>query len=412
MKANAFPTYVDRCKHMLILGAAGRGKTTRAILPLCAEDISHAERGVIVLEPSGNVAPVVAMMAKDAGRPYYILDPTRDDCCQYNLLSGPEEDVVKDIVSAYLCSNFGLPQFLRDLDVQALSYAIKVVKRLELSSDSNGVCATFPLLLQLLLNSEDSGGQGVAMVNDFACISAATDSEAKENALIAVWFLSTYFSKQSEVYKNLARVRTWVYGLMTNLGKMVSSSTIGTEPPIDLENILMTGGVLCFTPVVGATRSNGVLFCRLFLRRLLSAMRRMASDYAKDGAEYSVYIDEAHNFLAEDTFDIFDVATSCHGAVHIAAQSLFAFSAFYNDKYAAKRFAADVLSKTSNVLLFPGISARDTSLLAAVGETPLCRFVKDGVMQDIAEAKLKPLSHGYMKKLQRLNYESVGRPAF
>lgn len=59
----------DRFLHMLILGPTGCGKTSQIILPMCYQDVHNLESGLTVLEPKGDLAREVAMMAKEMGRP-------------------------------------------------------------------------------------------------------------------------------------------------------------------------------------------------------------------------------------------------------------------------------------------------------------------------------------------------------
>ena len=54
------------------------------------------------------------------------------------------------------------------------------------------------------------------MVNAFSKVSAATDSEAKENADITSWFLNDYFPERSKVYENTSGVRSQVSKLVSN----------------------------------------------------------------------------------------------------------------------------------------------------------------------------------------------------
>lgn len=58
----------ERNRHLLIVGQPGTGKTTAFVLPLIYADLADPERGVIVFDAKGELAPFVRVAAKRAGR--------------------------------------------------------------------------------------------------------------------------------------------------------------------------------------------------------------------------------------------------------------------------------------------------------------------------------------------------------
>ena len=106
---------------------------------------------------------------------------------------------MENIATTFKMLNPDSPQFFLDLNEQLVRNAVKVLKRLDASEGVEGKYATLIRLSQLLQNS---GGQGRDLVNAFSKVSAATDSEAKENADITSWFLNDYFPERSKVYEN------------------------------------------------------------------------------------------------------------------------------------------------------------------------------------------------------------------
>lgn len=116
--------YKDRFLHMLILGPTGGGKTSQVILPMVDQDIKNFEAGVTVIEPKGDLAREVAMMAKVAGRPYIYFDPSVDNCPFFNPLVGDEDDVIENAVTTFLMLNPDSPQYFKDLSEQLFKWVL------------------------------------------------------------------------------------------------------------------------------------------------------------------------------------------------------------------------------------------------------------------------------------------------
>ena len=114
----------DRFLHMLILGPTGCGKTSQIILPMCYQDVHNVESGLTVLEPKGDLAREVAMMAKEMGRPYLYFDPSVDNCPFFNPLVGDEADVIENAVTTFLALSPDSPQYFKDLSEQLVRYTL------------------------------------------------------------------------------------------------------------------------------------------------------------------------------------------------------------------------------------------------------------------------------------------------
>lgn len=197
----------DRFLHMLILGPTGCGKTSQIILPMCYQDVHNVESGLTVLEPKGDLAREVAMMAKEMGRPYLYFDPSVDNCPFFNPLVGDEADVIENAVTTFLALSPDSPQYFKDLSEQLVRYTLKVLKRLDRDKGIDGYYSTFIWMSRVLQNN---GGQGRELVQRFSKIPGATEDEGKENADIASWFLNEYFAEKSKVYENSSGIRAQV----------------------------------------------------------------------------------------------------------------------------------------------------------------------------------------------------------
>ena len=198
---------------MLILGPTGGGKTSQVILPMVDQDIKNFEAGVTVIEPKGDLAREVAMMAKVAGRPYIYFDPSVDNCPFFNPLVGDEDDVIENAVTTFLMLNPDSPQYFKDLSEQLVRYTLKVLKRLDKSEGVDGKYATFINMNTVLQNPNQDGRK---LVTRFGQLKGETDAEQKENADIASWFINEYYAERSKVYENSSGIRAQVSKVIAN----------------------------------------------------------------------------------------------------------------------------------------------------------------------------------------------------
>lgn len=249
--------YKDRFLHMLILGPTGGGKTSQVILPMVYQDVHNLDAGVTVLEPKGDLARDVAMMAEEMGRPYLYFDPSVDNCPFFNPLVGAEIDVIENAVTTFLMLNPDSPQYFKDLSEQLVRNALKVLKRLDKAEGIDGKYSTFIWMSRLLQNN---GGQGRELVQRFAKLRSSTPDEAKENADIASWFLNEYFMERSKIYENSSGIRAQVSKVIANqyLRSILNPDVEkGEYNQIDFDKHLADGGVICISTAQGLLRDLG-----------------------------------------------------------------------------------------------------------------------------------------------------------
>lgn len=346
----------DRFLHMLILGPTGCGKTSQIILPMVRQDIQNPEWGITVLEPKGDLAIKAAMMAEHYGRPCVYFDPTYKNCKKFNPLAGREIDVVENIATTFKMLNPDSPQFFLDLNEQLVRNAVKVLKRLDRDAGIEGKFATLINLGRLLQNS---GGQGREMVNNFSRISAPTDSEAKENADIATWFLNDYFPERSKVYENTSGVRSQVSKLVSNeyLREVLNPDIDkGEKNEVNFDKHLMEGGIICISTAQGALRDlSKYLGYFIILSLQSSVFRRPGNENTR--RPHSLYIDEFQTYSTPGFADMLTQGRSYRVSSILATQARAQMA--MGGGRDGKNFVELVSANARNVILFPGLNKDD-----------------------------------------------------
>lgn len=346
----------DRFLHMLILGPTGGGKTSQVILPMCFQDIHNTEAGVTVLEPKGDLAREVAMMAEEMGRPYIYFDPSVDNCPFFNPLIGDETDVIENAVTTFLSLNPDSPQYFKDLSEQLVRNTLKVLKRLDKAKGIDGYYSTFIWMSRVLQNS---GGQGKDLVQKFANIRSATEDEAKENADIASWFLNEYFAERSKVYENSSGIRSQVSKVIANryLRHVLNPDVEkGEYNQIDFDKHLAEGGVICISTAQGLMRDLGKFLGYFLILQFKSAVFRRPGNEDTRRAHF-LYIDEFQQYSTPGFSEMLTQGRSYRVACHLATQARAQMAMGGGND--GKNFVNLVSTNARNVVIFPGGSSDD-----------------------------------------------------
>jgi len=387
--------YKDRFLHMLILGPTGSGKTSQVILPMVCQDVHNLDAGVTVLEPKGDLAREVAMMAKELGRPYIYFDPSVDNCPFFNPLIGDETDVIENAVTTFLALNPDSPQFFKDLSEQCVRNTLKVLKRLDKDKGIDGYYSTFIWMSRILQNN---GGKGRELVTQFSRIRSSNPDEAKENADIASWFLNEYFAERSKVYENSSGIRSQVSKVIANqyLRHILNPDVEkGEYNEIDFDKHLAEGGVICISTAQGLMRELGKFLGYFIILQFKSAVFRRPGNEDTRRAHW-LYIDEFQQYSTPGFSEMLTQGRSYRVGCHLATQARAQMA--MGGGRDGRNFVELVSTNARNVVIFPGGSADDAKYYSnQFGE-----FEKPEIIKSYTKKKFNLLTGG----LDRLGHPS------
>ena len=379
--------YKDRFLHMLILGVTGTGKTSQIIIPMIHQDIQNQEAGIIVMEPKGDLAQKVMVMCQYYGRSAKYFDPAMDDCPKFNPLFGREMDVVENVATTFRMLNPDSPTFFLDLNEQLIRNAVKVLKRLDKYEGIEGKNANLIWLSRLLQNS---GGQGRDIIQRFSKIAARTDSEAKENADIASWFMNDYFPERSKVYENTSGVRSQVAKICSNefLREVLNPDVMnGERNDIDFDAAMANGEVICISTAQGSLRGLSQFLGYFLILQLQSAVFRRPGNENTRRACF-LYIDEFQVYANKGFGDMLTMGRSYRVASHLATQARSQMA--MGSGREGQSFVNLVSSNARNVVIYPGCSFDDAKYYSnQFGE-----YEKTETMVGVSRKRFNPITGG------------------
>ena len=378
--------YDARFLHTVLLGASGSGKTQKVLAPMIQQDIrNNPYAGIVVLVADGGIMEPITRAASEAGRPYLIWDPSREDCPFFNLMAGPEDAVLEELLAVFGDRMADLPPYIKTVNEATLSNAVKVLKRLDREEGVDGKYATFANMNTLLQNP---GQQGRTLVKRFAGLQQGPDAERRENAEIASWFVNDYLAERSKLYENCAPLRAQVAKLANNryLRRVLNPDfEKGERSEIDLEALMRQRSVVCFVvpqPLLGdLTRLVGTLI----LLKYQHAVYELAGSESFYPDQF-LYVDEFQTFVHPENADLIIFGRNNRVAVTVAFQ---AWSQLDRGGREYKQLKTVLMANIRNTVLFSGLSKNDASYYA-----DMFRFLSDDPESEIA-ANILGLPDGY-----------------
>ncbi len=260
----------DARQHLHVLGSTGSGKST-LLMNMILEDV-HARRGVIVIDPKGDLVTDVIdrLPATAADKRLYLIDPDQPAGATLNPLQGNDHDLVVDhIVSIFgkiFAKHWG-PRIDDTLRMACLTLLRK----------ANATLTLVPSLLQ-----------------DKQFRAAFTSDLDDPEGLLGFWqwFESTPPPLRSQVIGPvLARLRSF-------LTRPFVGQTIGApRSTVDMRKVLDGGILLARLPKGQIGEETSRLMGSFILAsawQAATARTRIAEDARRDAV---AYIDESHNFL-------------------------------------------------------------------------------------------------------------------
>lgn len=349
--------YKDRFLHTLVLGPTGTGKTSQILLPMINQDLQNSRFGITVIEPKGDLAEQVAMMADYYGRPRVYFDPYVEGCPFYNPLVGPEDEVIASMTTTFRMLNASSSTYFLDQDESLAEKAIKVLKRLDAAEGVQGKYATFVNMSRLLQNS---GSAGRDIINKFRSIAAPTEEEGKENFDIASWFLNDYFAERSKVYQDTSELRTQLSKINSNakLRRVLNPDIAkGEQNEIDFEKHLEGGGILCVSTAQGALggKLGSFLGYFLILQFQAAVFRRPGDENSR--TPHALYIDEFQTYATPGFSDMLTQGRSYRVACVLATQARAQMA--MGGGADGRHFVDLVDANARNLVIFPGVNYDD-----------------------------------------------------
>lgn len=389
----------DRYVHTQVYGPTGSGKTSQILLPMILKDlqVNHIEAdgftfdsmAQIVLDPKGDLALQVFRMANilgghdpyDAANPttlfgkrVYFFDPMLINTPKFNPLRGSVTQATENIVSAFAAFQSQSTQYFQDLGNQLVRNAMKVVKKLKKND------ATL-LDLETVCTNPDSRGE--TMVNEFAKLDTANESEDRENQDIVSYFLEDYYPGQSggqgssKTYSNSSAVRTILSKLNSNpyLRKTLNPAP-GDNNVIDFNAIFRDGDKVALSMNQGNLNTDLTHYLGLFLMlQIQSAITaRPLPEASRRPAMF--YIDEFQVFANPEFENVLTQGRSYHVGLVVATQT----RALLEEK-AGTALLQNLSTNARTIITFPGGSPEDTQYFSDVFGSHKEVQVKESVSQ-------------------------------
>lgn len=420
-------SFADRCKHMLILGPPGWGNPSKAVLPLCYQDIHTHERGLTFFSNNEETAKEVAAMAADADRHYLFFNPDLDNCPYFNPLHGDMYDVMESITQVYVFTSRKDSFDNRNLGEIVLRKALLVLKCLDRDRSTDGYYSNFISLSRLLNNLN---GQGREMVQKFARIwpTMPFDSyEVRDCEDAASWFLNNYFTENSPIFEQSLHLRLWVDKLIENpvLRKVLNPDIEkGEYNQIDFKAILEYGYVACLTTGPNLSGDIKEILRHLLLTCFQSACsnrilnmphprRSFFKPVREEQAprEHSVYICEAADFITPTFGFAFFRGGSATIAFHILTSSISQMYIGMEEKN--EQMANGMLPYLQNAVLLHGCAAKEINYLTEIyygagGVSPIhesiaCQPENAVIYRILKDGTPMPLQCGQLIQLEEIN---------
>lgn len=380
--------YEDRFVHMLILGPTGSGKTSQILTPLVNQDLQNREVGVTVIEPKGDWAEEVAVMAEYHGRgdETVYFNPIMRDCPSFNPLYGTEDDVIENMATTFNSFSDGSSAFFLNMNETLVRNSLRLLKR------AKGNYATLLDFYRLIHNANGYADQ---LLNEFTKALGKGDMETmKENQDLVSWFREDYFSDNSKTYEHCSGLRSQVSKLISNQHLLRVLNPSDGKSDIDFDKHLEEGTVITISTAQGELRDLSRFLGYFIILQFQSAVfKRPGNKDTRRG--HFLYIDEFQTYANKSFENMLTQGRSYRVASHLATQNIELIGA--NSGADAKSFINMVLTNARNLVIFPGGNVNDLRYFSELfGEE---RVIREDV--GITRQKFNPLLG-----IRPLNYDS------
>lgn len=331
----------DPFTHMLVVGPTRSGKTATILKPMIYQLLLAKKRGVplglSVVEPKGDVAQMVADVAKEMGLPYTHIDPMQEDTAKFNPMEG-EINAVAEATVVVLKGLFGKQDdFFATVQELSARNVTKLLK--ELYGDNMDITD--------VMNTLRDPNELKKRVAELKQRDGNTD--------LVHFFESELLGSMAEKY------RQFVIGLRAQLENIVSNDALRKimtgKSSIDIDKHFEEGGILAVNTALGMLRSSGDAFGQFVIMHLQNGtFRRPGTEDTR--VPHFLIVDEYSRYINPDVEIFLSLAAEYRVAGIFATQSLGQLE-IESGKISAKAMKRSIMASCRNKIAFGGITIED-----------------------------------------------------
>lgn len=357
---------MDRYLHAFVLGPTGCGKTSLILTPMLIQDMQK-DCGTIVIDPKGDLTNKVYAMGKHYGKDVIYFNPIMPDCPKFNILDGPEDEVIETVVTTFNMMAPTPNSYFKGQNENLIRKSIMVLKRLEsvYTDPKTGISSRPATLIGMATIIFNTNKEGTRMVNELRRIPTRTKDEAAQNIETCDYFTNEYYpglnesnggQRASKAFSDSSAVRQQVSNLIQNkyLRKVLNPENGKTD--LNFDEILEQGKKVAITTALGELRQLGEYLGYFLILTLQAAIfRRPGNENTRRGC--FLYIDEFQKYSNPGFEDILTMGRSYRVGCVLATQSREQLT--LGNAASGKALLEVIATNCRNVMLFPGISSTD-----------------------------------------------------
>lgn len=332
----------DAFTHLLVVGATRSGKTATILKPLIYQMMLAKKRGmplgISCVEPKGDVAQMVADMAKEMDLPYTHIDPTQPDITgKFNPMEGDINDVAETTVIV-LKGLFGKQDpFFAMMQESAAMNVTMLLK--ELHGDNMDIIDVLDTLRDLDILKQK--------VNEL--------KRRGGNQDLIRFFEAELLGDMADKYRQFAiGLRAQLEGLVRNNNLR---SIMSGKSSINIDDHFETGGILAVNTALGMLRSSGDAFGQFVIMHLQNAtFRRPGTEDTR--IPHFLIVDEFSRYINPDVEIFLSLAAEYRVSGMFAIQSLSQLEV-ESGKYSARAIKNSILTNCRNKIVFGGVGMND-----------------------------------------------------
>lgn len=332
----------DAFTHLLIVGATRSGKTATILKPLIYQMMLAKKRGmplgISCVEPKGDVAQMVADMAKEMDLPYTHIDPTQPDITgKFNPMEGDINSVAETTVIV-LKGLFGKQDpFFAMMQESAAMNVTMLLK--ELHGDNMDIIDVLDTLRDLNVLKQK--------VNELKRRGGSQD--------LIRFFEAELLGDMADKYRQFAiGLRAQLEGLVRNNNLR---SIMSGKSSINIDEHFETGGILAVNTALGMLRSSGDAFGQFVIMHLQNAtFRRPGTEDTR--IPHFLIVDEYSRYINPDVEIFLSLAAEYRVSGMFAIQSLSQLEV-ESGKYSARAIKNSILTNCRNKIVFGGVGMND-----------------------------------------------------